>query len=266
MTRIQEILEKIAPTSDSQISVKNFEEVELTFEETEEALRRAREEKFYRQKREEYFERIKANPVKPIFKSKDIYEQLKKQITIDDDNREAVQQLCLYFSAHPAAADYNISLSKGILLCGFPGVGKTLLMRFFQFNPLQSYAFASCTDIENHWAQPGEPYTVGGVPIIDYYSNSIQLSSDPFVHEVGGICFDDLGSRDNPIQKRYGEEKNVMQEIIFNRYNNRLPFNQTHFTTNLDAEQIEAKYGIRVRDRLREMCNILTIKGKSRRK
>lgn len=50
-----------------------------------------------------------------------------------------------------------------------------------------------------------------------------------------------------------------MREIILSRYD--LFISQkmiTHFTTNFTATEILNKYGIEVRSRMREMCNIIS--------
>ncbi|MDA3943267.1 MAG: hypothetical protein PF694_06975 [Bacteroidetes bacterium] len=47
-----------------------------------------------------------------------------------------------------------------------------------------------------------------------------------------------------------------MAEILLSRYDN-LPFNQTHITTNLNADAIEQTYGSRLRSRMREMFNLI---------
>ncbi len=56
----------------------------------------------------------------------------------------------------------------------------------------------------------------------------------------------------------YGNECNVMAEILLRRYdlfiNKKL---QTHITTNLSASEIEKNYGNRVRSRIRNMFNLI---------
>lgn len=267
----------MAPKSSEEKTTKNlFEHIELTFEESEEALRVAREKKHNEIEQIKYFERIRSIPVIPLFNAQLAFEGLKKTkssnggpFKIDEENKDVIRQLCLYFANDKRfETEYNLSLSKGICLSGPVGVGKTHLMAFFQRNPLQSFMMPSCTKIENKWVNNGasEPYTINDIGIIEHYSVEQQAPNDEiYLHKSLGICFEDLGTRENTTQKRYGEDKNVMAEIILNRYSNRIPFNQTHFTTNLDAKGIEEKYGTRVRDRIREMCNYIVLQGKSRR-
>jgi hypothetical protein len=71
-------------------------------------------------------------------------------------------------------------------------------------------------------------------------------------------CFDDLGVEQN--LKYFGNECNVMAEILLSRYDIFTTKKiQTHITTNLSATEIEIEnqYGNRVRSRLRELCNLI---------
>ena len=90
-----------------------------------------------------------------------------------------------------------------------------------------------------------------GYEIIHKYSKGKLYQSEPKI-----ICFDDLGTENN--RKYFGNECNVMAEILLSRYelftNKKL---QTHITTNLSATEIENQYGNRVRSRLRELCNLI---------
>ena len=79
-------------------------------------------------------------------------------------------------------------------------------------------------------------------------------------HQSGTFCFDDLGTEGS--LKYYGNECNVMAEILLTRYD--LFVSQkikTHITTNLSATEIEGFYGNRVRSRLREMFNLIAFDG-----
>jgi DNA replication protein DnaC len=69
-------------------------------------------------------------------------------------------------------------------------------------------------------------------------------------------CFDDLGVE--PLGRHFGKDCNVMGEIILSRYelflSSKIP---THATTNLNAEELEERYGKRVRSRMRQMFNLI---------
>ncbi|MGE4587257.1 MAG: hypothetical protein AB7D05_07945 [Mangrovibacterium sp.] len=69
-------------------------------------------------------------------------------------------------------------------------------------------------------------------------------------------CFDDLGVK-QPL-KYFGNDCQVMAEIILSRYELFVSKGMlTHVTTNLSASELEARYGTRVRSRLREMYNMV---------
>ncbi|MEK6878907.1 MAG: ATPase, partial [Nanoarchaeota archaeon] len=71
-----------------------------------------------------------------------------------------------------------------------------------------------------------------------------------------GVCFDDMGTEDD--RKNYGNESNVMADVMLNRYDNkRNLIRKTHITTNLTTEEMEQRYGSRVRSRMREMFNLV---------
>ena len=69
-------------------------------------------------------------------------------------------------------------------------------------------------------------------------------------------CFDDLGVE--PTGRFFGKDCNVMGEVILSRYelfiNHRV---KTHGTTNLNAQELEERYGNRVRSRMRERFNLI---------
>jgi hypothetical protein len=71
-------------------------------------------------------------------------------------------------------------------------------------------------------------------------------------------CFDDLGIE--PLGRHYGEDCNVMGEVLLSRYELYLQTKtkiKTHATTNLNAEELEERYGNRVRSRMRELFNLV---------
>ncbi len=101
-----------------------------------------------------------------------------------------------------------------------------------------------CRDISFEFIQDG-------YQIIHKYSKGKLYESEPKT-----ICFDDLGTENN--LKYYGNECNVMAEILLSRYDLFTAKKiQTHITTNLSASEIENVYGNRVRSRLREMLNLI---------
>lgn len=70
------------------------------------------------------------------------------------------------------------------------------------------------------------------------------------------FCFDDLGVE--PIGRHYGKDCNVLGEVILSRYDLFLECQvKTHATTNLNAQELEDRYGNRVRSRMRQLFNLV---------
>lgn len=78
------------------------------------------------------------------------------------------------------------------------------------------------------------------------------------------LAIDELG-REPMDAKHYGTGINVVQIILQLRYEVRREF-ITLATTNLNPDiEFESKYGDYIADRVKEMFNVIEIKGKSRR-
>jgi DNA replication protein DnaC len=188
-------------------------------------------------------------------------------ITLIQDvaNFDTVQALAHYFTESPAFETMgdDFSLAKGLLLRGGYGVGKSILMRAFMFNQKQCYTVRPCRVICKQYAADGAEaiYHLSG-PIRRYTADA-----SFFWQKAIGYCYDDLGAEESPTA-HYGNKLNVMGELLQIRYDLQLdnPFTQTHLTTNLTFDQIEDKYGGRVRSRMAEQFNIITVKGADRRR
>ncbi|MBN2743981.1 MAG: ATPase [Marinilabiliaceae bacterium] len=165
-----------------------------------------------------------------------------------DDHDIILRLLAWFLNDQPYADKHNISLRKGILLSGPVGCGKTSLMHLFRLmhKPQDQFIVKPCRDVSFEFIRDG-------YAVINRYANaSYDRNNRPKIY-----CFDDLGT-ENAL-KFYGNECNVMAEILQSRYdlfiNNHM---LTHITTNLNSDEIEALYGTRVRSRLREMFNLIT--------
>lgn len=166
---------------------------------------------------------------------------------IVENDYSVIYKLIAYFlKDEPTAFQFGLDLTKGILLAGPVGSGKTSLMTIMKYlTPIEhKFQVKPCRDISFEFINDG-------YEIIHRYSKGKLYQSEPKIY-----CFDDLGIENN--LKYYGNECNVMAEIILSRYDvfvsKRIP---THITTNLSASEIETHYGIRVRSRLREMMNLI---------
>lgn len=149
----------------------------------------------------------------------------------------------------------NINPGKGILLTGPVGCGKTSLLNLLRFFLPQEkrYIVKPCRDVSFEFIQEG--YCV-----INRYGRSSYIPDKP-----KSYCFDDLGTENN--LKYYGNDCNVMAEIILSRYDLFVYKKMiTHITTNLTSGEIEDIYGTRVRSRMREMFNLMAFDKDSKDK
>ena len=164
-----------------------------------------------------------------------------------ESDYQIIYKLIAYFlKDEPTCFQNNINLNKGILLSGPIGCGKTSIMNIMKYlTPTEHKFFVKpCRDISFEFIQDG-------YQIIHKYSKGKLYEFEPKT-----ICFDDLGTESN--LKYYGNECNVMAEILLSRYDVNIAKRiQTHITTNLSASEIETQYGNRVRSRMREMLNLI---------
>ena len=178
--------------------------------------------------------------------------QFGQHFTINPADYEIIYKLLVYaFKHEPSAKKYNINLQKGILLSGPVGCGKTTLM--YLINHFQSEKFRH---IMKPSREVGYEFIKDGYETIHKYStNAFNKKGVETWHRT--YCFDDLGTENN--LKYYGNECNVMAEILLSRYELFVHNHMiTHITTNLSATEIETCYGNRVRSRMREMFNLIS--------
>jgi len=146
------------------------------------------------------------------------------------------------------ARKQGIDLRKGLLISGPIGCGKTSLMNLLRFFGPESNRFLlkSCREVSFEFISEG-------YPVIQQYG---QASFHRYSQAPKVYCFDDLGAENN--LKYYGNECNVMGEILLSRYDLFVSRGmRTHLTTNLTSSELEKHYGNRVRSRMREMFNLV---------
>lgn len=226
-----------------------YNDIELSEEEKEEALFIARRNKYVSDKTLEYKKKLREETTYPMFSPTQLYQSVHDaKFEVDASNKQIIWNLCRYFAGDPNGP---LDLRKGILLYGPVGCYKTSLMKFFRHNQSNSYCVFHVNDISAE-------FTKNGHDTIMRYKNLIATNNPElyFGQKEIGICFDDFGTEVD--KKHYGNESNVMAEIILCRHNNLEKLRaKTHITTNLSADAIEERYGIRVRSRCREMFNIV---------
>ncbi len=181
-------------------------------------------------------------------------EMFGEHFQIIPEDYELVHKLLTWFIQDEQQAQYfGINLHKGILLSGPVGCGKTSLITLIRnLLPVpQRFGIKSCREITFDFIREG--YEV----IQRYSTNAYNNNHAPYP-----ICFDDLGAENT--LKYYGNECNVMGEILLSRYDHFINNHMlTHATTNLSASELESYYGNRVRSRMREMFNLIALDSNS---
>ena len=151
--------------------------------------------------------------------------------------------------------------SKGILLIGNIGVGKTALMKIMQrlFKDTdRRFRIVTSTALKDL----SEELKLGEIKEMYGYG----LKNDLYIDDIGFMSS----------VKVYGNSINIITEIIMDRYDLFISTGyKTHFSSNIvtaylnnnnNYPSIENVYGARVLDRMKQMCNLVNIDGKSLRK
>jgi len=160
-----------------------------------------------------------------------------------------IKLIAWYIKDQRAAEAYTMRLDAGLLLSGPVGCGKTSLARL-------------CSMVASNDSRPGfkacreiglEVEIDGAATILHYTRHSFDITTE----KPRTWILDDLGLEANV--NHYGTLLSPMGEILLGRYDYWVSHRmQTIITTNLTSEQIESRYGSRVRSRLREMMNLVT--------
>ena len=179
-------------------------------------------------------------------------EQTGGTFRVDQSNLETISAMFDYFTGIPGKFDLN----KGLWLEGPVGTGKSTLMYVFsKFMQTLGNGFRVyiCSQVAAEYSMSGE-------------LGKYLLNADGYCKEPVPMCFDELGREPIPA-KYYGTELNVFQHILHIRYalwqQTRL---RTFVTTNLRADEVQRIYGDYIRDRRKEMFNLVVLDGDSRRK
>lgn len=173
--------------------------------------------------------------------------------SIDRNNENTIQEIYKYLIGDKS---FKGNLSKGILLNGKYGSGKTLLMR------------AVCNTYNYAVRQFGpknalEMKFIKSSQIVDSFrkeKNETEISG----YKFGPLIIDELGREQKEINI-YGTVIQPMSRVLQDRYDSGAP---TFATANFKLDTLGSNeyYGKMIGDRLRQMFNELELSGESRRK
>lgn len=173
---------------------------------------------------------------------------------LEEDAELITKLICWFIKDELQSKKLGIDMDKGILLNGPVGCGKTSLMNICRFLlPAEKrHSIKSCRDISFEFMKEGH----------DIFHKYTKGSFHQGQFEPKTYCFDDLGLESN--MNFYGNECSVMGEILLSRYDLYHPFGMiTHITTNLTSDEIEQRYGKRLRSRFRELFNLVAFPATS---
>ncbi|PJB20143.1 MAG: ATPase [Flavobacteriaceae bacterium CG_4_9_14_3_um_filter_33_16] len=164
----------------------------------------------------------------------------KEPFNLFDEDRDILFKLCNYFIKDEAnCKKLDMDIHKGLLLTGPVGCGKTSLMKLLR-----------------HIVPHQKPYKMIPTRNIVFGFNHVGYKTIEDYGSSNYFCFDDLGVE--PIGRHYGKDCNVMGEVLLSRYELYLEHKvKTHATSNLNAQELEERYGNRVRSRMRELFNLV---------
>jgi len=272
-------LRSLLPTKITEVGYEEWadteeKELEIAFGGAMKAVEDHRRKRYSDHQSRLYSQKLYEKEQKIQYTYEQLYVRLQRDFPdykLDEFNTPIFKQLCAYFTRDQIKAkELGIDLNKGILLMGKAGVGKSKIMQIFANNQSQSYILKNCKEISDNYFRCKQQ---GIEPTENYYNSYIHMGAGNYQQKELGFCFEDLGT-DNTDGQVWGNKENVMASIFLARYDRLLIHKSitpqmTHVTTNLlSGEQIEERYGTRVRDRFREMFNqiVWDINAPSRRK
>lgn len=158
---------------------------------------------------------------------------------------------------HQGAEEYLQTSNNSVIIIGNVGRGKTCLVRK-QF-PLREQRMVSASYLAEIYADKEN----GG-------KSAINAAINKQIHySRNRVVIDDLGKEPNV--KHFTNELcpvSYVIERIYDHYQTSKPEERTklYLTTNLNESELKEKYGIRIVDRIWEMCDRLIIEDKNLRK
>lgn len=171
--------------------------------------------------------------------------ELGKHFVIHQENKHLITTLCFFFSGDPRfKTELNHNPNKGLLIRGISGLGKTHLVKCLANNELNPVLLLSMIAISETVKDEGEF-------IINLGDNKV-------------IYLDDVGTEEHTIN-HYGTKINWFKNFAEMYYLKNKVFNKLVVSTNNSFDELEGKYGFRVRSRIKDMFNIIDVKGKDMR-
>ena len=199
------------------------------------------------------FVKISGEDFSQLFKIR-LNQQLAKRrkgvdFIIDENNKSLINQLYYYIVG---SEKFNGDHEKGLMVLGNLGSGKTIIMLAFceVWNDLFRIKIASTS------AKLYVQYLLEPEKFRSFNGNNLPN------YENGTVFIDDIGKESKKVNV-YGTEICPIADLLASRYDKG---NITFTTGNYKLESLKDQYGETITDRMKEMFNIIILKGNSRRK
>lgn len=188
---------------------------------------------------------------------------LEPRFEIKEHTKTALRLLLQYFTGNEnfiteaeKLGVKNASLSKGIMLIGGVGSGKTLMFDIFRIytseilhvNSFQKHISMNIVNNTN----------MKGIEYLDIFNVNDGRPITCYIDDIAGS---------NEVIKHFGTEINVIEQLLLTRYNIYKRYDKlTHTSTNKYPAELKEIYDGRVIDRMKEMFNFIELDAKSFRK
>ncbi|OPZ23857.1 MAG: hypothetical protein BWZ02_03060 [Lentisphaerae bacterium ADurb.BinA184] len=139
--------------------------------------------------------------------------------------------------------------TRGLLLWGEPGRGKTLFLGKF-CRAARTVRALQIAELYQEW---------GRARVLNWLAED-QLDIVP--EDYYQLAIDDLGAE--PTGKRFGETTEILADAVDQRYRQwqrRGWAGATFLSTNLSPDQLADRYGARTASRIAEMCAVINLTG-----
>lgn len=170
-----------------------------------------------------------------------------RKLIVNENTTYLIKVLCYFLSNDIRfEKELGFSFSKGLLIRGISGLGKTHLVRCLENNELNPVLVLSMIEITDEIKDQGQ--------------YELKLENKKVVY------LDDVGTEEATVN-HYGTKISFFKNFIELVYlkNKEKGFNKLMISTNNSFAEIEAKYGFRVRSRMKDMFNTIDVKGEDLR-
>lgn len=170
---------------------------------------------------------------------------LGKPLIVNDHNKLLITALCYFLSHNPHfETELGFSFQKGILIRGISGIGKTHLVKCLEKNELNPILILSMLEITDEIKAEGE--------------YELRMGDNKLLY------LDDVGTEEATVN-HYGTKINWFKNFIESYYLRNKTYNRLIISTNNNFSEMEEKYGFRVRSRIKDMFNVITLTGEDMR-